>query len=275
MGKIGFVGFGNMGGTMIRALLKAGAIPENDVMVFTRTKGKLKSFITDYPKVEVARSLSDLGLKCERVFICTGTREVKSVLTELNSYLKEDAHIISITGTIEMKCLESIYNGRITRITPTMISEVEEGITLVYHNNKALLEDKEFIRTAFTKIGRVKVIREAQFDLAADLTSCSPAFYAAILNNLVEVARKHGDFKADELTELILPTFYGTAKLLLETKTGFNELISRVATKGGISEEGVKILDRELPKTFDELLNITFSKREKVKKQMREQYGLE
>ena len=239
MGKIGFVGFGNMGSTMIRALLKAGAIPENNVMVFTRT------------------------------------REEKSVLTKLISYLPEDAHVISITGMIEIKCLESIYKGRITKIMPTMVSEVGEGVTLVYHNNRALPEDKEFIRAVFGKIGKVKEIREGQFDLAADLTSCAPAFYAAMLNNLVEVAKRHGDFKVDELIELVLPTCYGTAKLLLETKADFNGLISRVATKGGISEEGVKILDRELPKTFDELLNITLSKREKVKKQMREQYGLD
>jgi pyrroline-5-carboxylate reductase len=275
MGKIGFVGFGNMGGTMIRALLKARAIPENNVMVFTRTKEKLKSFVTDYPKVEVASSLSDLGLKCKRVFICTGTREVKSVLTELNTCLCDDAHVISIAGTLEMKCLGNIFKGRITKIMPTMISEVREGVTLVYHNNKALPEDKEFIRTAFGKIGRVKEIREAQFDLAGDLTSCAPAFYAAILNNLVKVAKRHGDFKTDELNELILPTCYGTTKLLLKSKADYNGLISRVATKGGISEEGVKILDRELPKTFDELLNITLSKREKIKKQMREHYGLE
>lgn len=275
MGKIGFVGFGNMGGTMIRALLKARAIPQNNVMVFTRTKEILKSFMTDFPKVMIANSLSDLGLKCERVFICTGTREVKSVLTELISYLPEDAHVISITGMIETKCLESIFKGRITKIMPTMISEVGEGVTLVYHNNKALPEDKEFIRAAFGKIGRVKEIREEQFDLAADLTSCAPAFYAAILNNLVKVAKRHGDFKTDELNELILPTCYGTAKLLLKSKADYYGLISRVATKGGISEEGVKILDRELPKTFDELLNVTSSKREKVKKQMREQYGLE
>lgn len=274
MGKIGFVGFGNMGSTMIRALLRAGAISENNVMIFTRTKEKLKSFMEDYPNAEIAKSLSDLCSKCERVFICTGTKEVKSVLIELINYLSDNAHIITIAGTLEMRCLESIFKGRITKIMPTMISEVQEGVTLVYHNQKALIEDKKFIKKAFKKIGVIKEIREEQFDLAADLTSCSPAFYAAILNNLIETAKKHGDFKADELNDLILPTFYGTAKLLFETKTDFDELISKVATKGGISEEGVKILDRDLPKIFDELFNVTLTKRKNTKKQMREQYGL-
>jgi pyrroline-5-carboxylate reductase len=275
MSKIGFIGYGNMGGTMLRALLKAGAIPEDKVMVFTRTPDKLKDFIIDHPRVEVARSLTDLGSKCQRVFICTGTKEVKPVLSELVAYLPQEAQVISITGTIEIKCLESIFKGRITKIMPTMIFEVGEGVTLVCHNVKVPPEDKDFIHSAFGKISRVKEIREDQFDLAADLTSCAPAFFAAILQNFAETARKHGDFTADEIKELILRTCYGTAKLLLEKKTGFSELISKVATKGGISEEGVKVLNSRLPETFDELLNVTLDKRRKTKKLMRQEYGVE
>jgi pyrroline-5-carboxylate reductase len=275
MGKIGFIGFGNMGGTMLKALLKVGSIPEDKVIVFTRTREKLKNFVADYPKVEVARGLSDLGLKCERVFICTGTREVKQVLTELVRYLPENAHVISITGTIEVRCLESIFGGRITKIMPTMVSEVGEGVTLVCHNTKALPEDKEFIRLAFGKIGRVKEISEDQFDLAADLTSCAPAFFAAILHNFAKIAMQHGDFDANELKDLILPTCYGTTKLLMERKIDYEDLISRVATKGGISEEGVKVLNSHLPETFDELLSVTLEKRRMAKKIVREQYGVD
>jgi pyrroline-5-carboxylate reductase len=275
MKKIGFIGYGNMGGTKLDALLKGRAIPDNKIIVFTRTKEKLKSLLSVYHKVEVAKSLSGLGSKCDRVFICTGTKEVKAVLTELARFLSEDTHVISITGTIEIKCLESIYKGKISKIMPTMIYEVGEGVTLVCHNSKVLPQDKEFINSTFSNISKVKEIRENQFDLSADLTSCAPAFYAAILENLVETAKKHGDFSEEELISLILPTFYGTAKLLLNENGDFGSLISRVATKGGITEEGIKILNNRLPIVFNELLKVTLDKRQKTKKLMRKQYGLE
>jgi pyrroline-5-carboxylate reductase len=275
IGKIGFVGFGHMGSTMLRALLINQAIPQDKVIIFTRTQEKIKGFITDYPEVEVAGSLTGLGQKSGRVFICTGTREVKPVLTELAGYLPGDSHVISITGTIEMICLESIFGGRISKIMPTMISEVGEGVTLVCHNSRVTPEDKEFIHSAFGKIGRVKEIREDQVDLAADLTSCAPAFFAAIIHHFTDAAGKHGDFNENEIKNLILPTCYGTAKLLLNCTMDYEGLISRVATKGGISEEGVKILDRRLPEAFNELLTVTLEKRLKTKKLMREQYGLD
>ena len=59
--------------------------------------------------------------------------------------------------------------GRITKIMPTQIEEVGEGVTLVCHNQKALDKDKEFLRSAFEKIGLVKEIEEHQFDSGQSL----------------------------------------------------------------------------------------------------------
>ncbi len=188
MNKIGFIGYGAMGSIMLKALLDAKAIPQNRVILTNRTLDKLKGFSEKYPKVEIAKSVPELAAKCERVFICTSTGVVKQILEELVRYLPENAHVITITGVIEMKCIESIFPGRITKIMPTQIAEVGEGVTLLCHNKKALAEDKEFLRTAFGKIGVVKEVEERQFDLATELTSCSPAFYAAICGNLAETA---------------------------------------------------------------------------------------
>jgi catechol 2,3-dioxygenase-like lactoylglutathione lyase family enzyme len=44
---------------------------------------------------------------------------------------------------------------------------------------------------------------------------------------------------------------------------------------GGISEEGVKVLNSRLPAVFDEMLAVTMNKGQKSKQLMREQYGLE
>jgi pyrroline-5-carboxylate reductase len=76
------------------------------------------------------------------------------------------------------------------------------------------------------------------------------------------------------LKELVRPTFYGTAKLLMERDIAYDRLIERVATRGGISEEGVEILDRAMPGVFEEMLKATLAKRRKIRQLMRQQYGL-
>jgi pyrroline-5-carboxylate reductase len=40
---------------------------------------------------------------------------------------------------------------------------------------------------------------------------------------------------------------------------------SRVATKGGITEQGLAVLDQEMPRVFDQVLEATRSKHETVK----------
>jgi pyrroline-5-carboxylate reductase len=51
----------------------------------------------------------------------------------------------------------------------------------------------------------------------------------------------------------------------------FFELIDRVATKGGITEEGVKVLNRHLPAVFDEVFEKTLAKHETVKEMVKNQ----
>jgi pyrroline-5-carboxylate reductase len=45
----------------------------------------------------------------------------------------------------------------------------------------------------------------------------------------------------------------------------FEEMVQRVATRGGITEEGVKVFRRRLPETFDEMFEATLNKRIIVK----------
>jgi pyrroline-5-carboxylate reductase len=273
MDKIGFIGFGAMGSIMVEALVASGAIAAGNIILNTRTPAKLKDFATRHPGVEVAQSIAELVKKCERVFICTGTAEVKGVLTQIVR-VNPGVHVITITGVIELACIESVFPGRVSKIMPTQIGEVGEGVTLVCHNAKALPADRAFIHNAFSKIGLVKEIEEDRFDLAADLSGCAPAFYTAVLRSLVETAQCHGDLSQDDIREISLATLHGTAKLLREKDVDFTEFIARVATPGGITEEGVKVLDKALAAVFDEMLTVTLEKRDKVKARMRAQYGV-
>jgi pyrroline-5-carboxylate reductase len=63
---------------------------------------------------------------------------------------------------------------------------------------------------------------------------------------------------------LVIKTLYGTAKLLVDKNLKFEEVIARVATKGGITEEGVKVLKSGLPEVFAEMFNQTMDKRKRV-----------
>ena len=96
-----------------------------------------------------------------------------------------------------------------------------------------------------------------------------------IMDSNIELAKESRTifiFTQQECEEMVLITFLGTAKLLQKNKMGFDELITRVATKGGISEEGLKVLNEQLPFVFDELFEATLNKHQLVKSSMDKMY---
>lgn len=145
-------------------------------------------------------------------------------------------------------------------------------MSLICHNEKVTIEDAEFVNDLFDAISHVKIIREDDFEVGADLTSCAPAFIAEIFMKFAKKGAANSNFTKEEAEDMVIKTLYGTAKLLHENKMNFEEIISRVVTKGGITEEGIKILKKELPATFDELFKTTSAKHEKRKVELKEQY---
>ena len=65
----------------------------------------------------------------------------------------------------------------------------------------------------------------------------------------------------EEIVRMVLNTMVGTGKLMLEKDYSFEQVVSRVATKGGITEEGTKVIREQLPEVIDELFNRTLEKR--------------
>ncbi|MGI6668152.1 MAG: pyrroline-5-carboxylate reductase dimerization domain-containing protein [Acetivibrionales bacterium] len=130
---------------------------------------------------------------------------------------------------------------------------------------KSTEEASGCIESLLGNIGRVWRIDERDFDFASTFTSCGPGLFAAIFQELVETGLRYtNSFGKEEITEMILQTLHGTSRLMLEKKLGFRDVILRVATKGGITEEGVKVIGKGLPRVFDEMLGQCMNKRKAI-----------
>jgi pyrroline-5-carboxylate reductase len=272
MTKIGFIGYGSMGSMIINGLLKSKIIKPNEIIISNRTINKLEEIKKKYPEIQITEDNKYLAAECDKIFIFTGTFAVKEVIEGIIDYISVNTHIIHIAAGLSLKNVEKIFDGKITRIIPSLTSKVNEGVSLIHHNEKVREEDSEFVYNLFSAIGNVKIIPEDDFDVGSDLTSCAPAFIASIFMHFAEAGVKHGNFTIEETEEMVVKTIYGTAKLLYEENMSFNEIISRVATKGGITDEGVKILKKEMPQTYDRIFKATLSKHEQIKAELNKQY---
>jgi pyrroline-5-carboxylate reductase len=268
MEKIGFIGYGAMGGMIIRGILSSGVLTESDIIITTRTLGKLEELQKLYPGVEIAPDNSTVAQKSGKIFLFVNTGEVKGVLEEIDDHIVIDTHIIYIAAGLTMENLEKSFQGKISKVIPTLTSEVNEGISLVAHNSLVGDEDAHFVERIFKGIGAVRIVEEGQFGLGANITSSAPAFIALIMRKYAEAAQIKGSFTPKEVDQMLIKTLYGTGKLLQEKNMDFGDVIGRVATKGGITEEGLEVLDEGLTPLFHELFEKTMGKYEIIEKEL-------
>ncbi|BDZ69859.1 pyrroline-5-carboxylate reductase family protein [Methanobacterium petrolearium] len=272
MEKIGFIGYGAMGSMIIRGILRSGVLKESEMIISTRSLNKLSDLQKSHPEIEIAQSNKTVAEKSQKIFLFIKTGQVKESLEEINDHTSVNTHIICIAAGLTIENIEKVFPGKISKVIPSLTSEVNEGISLVAHNLQVTPEDAEFVEKIFQSIGEVKIVNEKEFPIATNLTSSAPAFISFIIMKFTESALEHDIFTRKEAEEMVTETLYGTAKLLQEKDLTFEDVIRQVATKGGITEEGLKVLDQGLTPLFDELFASTLKKYEKVETQLDNEY---
>ena len=173
-----------------------------------------------------------------------------------------------MASDVSLEKLQALCQARLARAFPSMASEKLQGVTLLVFGDNVTEEDRRLITGLFHAIGQATDVEEKNFAALADLTSCAPGYFAALMREFVLAAERR-DISQELAERLVKQTLLGTALLLGEES--FAGLINSVATIGGITEAGVKVIQRDAPGMFDQLFQATEDRHEQVRKKIEEQ----
>lgn len=265
MFDFGFIGFGSMARMLMHGLIKYSNVEQSSICVTRKDKERLYEISGMFPGVKVYEACRNIAQNARVVFLCVKPAEIKDVLLEIKPFVSADTHIVSIAGSVSLDNLQSVIPGKISKMIPTITSETGAGMSLLCHNANVTSEDAEFLERSIHPFGSVKIVKDSDIGFAAELTSCAPGFIASVFGHLVNAAASHtASFTLEEISAMVTVTLFATAKLLSETGMSFEQVVSRVATKGGITQEGVLVFNEALPQVFDEMFTKTLAKRRLV-----------
>ena len=269
--KIGIIGYGSMGKMFLEKFIETKTVEESDIFVSNRSYKKIMDLNNIFPNINIFKDNISVAKNADILFICVRPLETKMVLSEIIDIIKENTHIVSLNGNILLKQIEQIcINKKITRVYPSITGEVNKSVTLICYNKYVLDDDKNIIVKLLECMGTVIEIPENEFGMGGELTSCMPGFIGALFKVITDEAEKHTAISKSQILKMVIETLYGTSKILLEKDITFEQLINRVATKGGITEEGNKIIMKKFPKIINDVYEKTMEKRritmEKVQK---------
>ncbi|MCR4609740.1 MAG: NAD(P)-binding domain-containing protein [Eubacterium sp.] len=262
--KIGIIGYGSMGKMLLRKFSEKKNISKDDLFAANRTAAKLDE-AADI--VTICGSNGELACKADIVFVCVRPADIRVVLEEIKGAVKENTLIVSLNGSIQFSLMENIINHKMAKVIPSVTAEIDQSQTLVCFNDKVAESDKETLKELLTCIGTVRELTEDKMGMGSELVSCMPGFIASIFDVICRSAGKHVDFPPEMIVEMVLNTMKATGNLMLEKGMSFEDVVTRVATKGGITQEGTKVIYEMFPEAADELFEKTLEKRRIVAEQ--------
>ncbi len=250
--KVGIIGLGNIGKMLAERF--AEFLSSSDIIVFDLRKINGK-------KYSRANSVQETVDKSDIVFLCVRPQDIKSLFAEIKQ--KNKIFVTAIAAIYENTYYEKLGRIKLIRIIPSMLNKIGGPILLLAgkYTNKF---DQNKVKTLLAKIGNIHEIKESEIDAYTHLSSCLPAIVAEFLklytSSLME-EKKINKQKASEVLNEMLEIFVPLLK-----KEGF-KVIPQVCTKGGVTEQGIKIMERYKNSFFKDLTSSLLKKMSEARKQ--------
>lgn len=253
--KIGITGYGSMGRMFVEKLSKN---TDAKLYVYNRTIEKLNGLA---PEINVCSSNADIASNVDILIMCVPPFDIKQVLTEIADSIRDETLIVSLNGSVSFASMQKIVNHKMAKLIPSLTAEIEKSQTLFCFNEKASDDDKTNLMSLFKCMGDVILLPENEMGMGSELVSCMPGFIASIFDVICSSAREHTSISDEQIVSMVLNTMCATGELMLSKNMNFEEIVSRVATKGGITEEGAKVIYEKFPEIAGELFEKTLEKR--------------
>ena len=239
--KLAFIGAGGMAEALIKGLLKA-KYPADKILA-SDVSAERRDHLADTYGVKVTADNQEAADFGETIILAVKPQFMGEATKGLK--VKNGRLIISLAAGITIGYLEKRFKDvSIIRAMPNNPALVGAGITALASGLKVGNDQLETARRIFGAVGSVVEISENIMDAVTGLSGSGPAFVYLFLEAMVEAGEGLGITKS--LAEkLALETIWGSAETLKLTKKTPRELREMVTSKGGTTQEGLRVLEEQ------------------------------
>ena len=238
--KIGFLGFGSMGGAIARAVSQV----TKDI-VLTDRSGRGKA-LADQLGVAYG-SAQEIARDCGWIFLAVKPQMMEAALSPIRESLQEKKPLlVTMAAGLSMEKIETMAGGDlpVIRIMPNTPAMVGAGMTQYCCNSLVTEENERHFLSLMAHTGHVDKLNEGLIDAASALSGCGPAYMYLFLEGLADGAVACGIPRA-KAYEYAAATMEGAAKLMLTAGQHPGQLKDAVCSPGGSTIQGVRVLEEK------------------------------
>lgn len=241
--SIGFIGTGNMGGALIRAI-KAGDTGQKYRLCAFDINQEVLDRLACETGLEPCKNARELVSRSDIVFLAVKPRFAKGVLEEIRDVLGNKLLVTIIVG-LPISWYKSILGSqaRVVRTMPNTPALVGEGMTLVCFDECLSSSEKEIVMELLKYSGMAEELEESLMSEVTALTSSSPAYVFMFIEAMADAAVQSG-IPRKQAYRLAAQAVLGSAKMVLETGKHPGELKDMVCSPAGTTIEAVAELEK-------------------------------
>lgn len=236
--KVGFIGGGNMGFALAKAI--SARFADIQIFVCDLRKERIALFEQELPGVQVGADPGKVAEAAEVVFLAVKPQDIQTVLEAIRD---PDRLVISIAAGVAIARIESVLTkARVVRVmpnTPCLVGAMAAGYAF---GSRIQPQDRDVVKQLLEAAGYAAEVEEELLDAVTGLSGSGPAFVARLIEAFIEAGRGLG-LEAEVARDLSLQTFLGTAKLLAETGMEPQTLVDMVSSPKGTTVAGRQVLD--------------------------------
>lgn len=236
--KLGILGIGNMGGSILNGILNASIYNKEDVLIYDIDQTKLNVFCN----IKAATSEKEIIENVDKLILAIKP-QMMNVLKSID-FNNSNLIVISIVAGKTVSDLKGIFGDvKIIRVMPNTPCLINEGSTALSRSSN--VADFEFneVKKIFSSIGVALEIPDNLMNEIIPVNGSMPAFLYFFTKCFIDKAVKDGiDYETAKT--LCVQGIIGSAKMIEASDKSIDELIKDVCSPKGATLEGLKVFDK-------------------------------
>ncbi|MHA7819159.1 MAG: pyrroline-5-carboxylate reductase family protein [Erythrobacter sp.] len=247
------IGCGNMGGAMLAGWLAAGVAPER-FAILDPAREQAPDGVTLYRDASHAEAAGSH----DAVLLGFKPQQLASLAPSFQDLAGDNITVFSLLAGLTVAQLQEAFPAAAAyvRVMPNLASRINKSPIILFERG---LDDsgREAAFAHFDLLGTAVWLEdESEFDLVTALAGSGPGFVYRFIDALAEAAIGLG-LEAGQARALSLAMVDGASALAAGADISPGELADRVASPGGMTREGMNVLDAD--KALVKLLTATLA----------------
>jgi pyrroline-5-carboxylate reductase len=242
--RIAVIGVGNMGGALLKGMMRRSWAKPGNFIVSDVDGAKLDAFSKEL-RVGTTEDNRKACKGADIILLAVKPQILDQVLEQIRADLSSKQILISVAAGVKTEHIASRVRKDIpvVRAMPNVSALVGESATAISGGKHTSKEDMKLAREILESVGTVVEVQEYLMDAVTGLSGTGPMYVFLIVEGLSDAGVKVG-LSRDTANALSVQTLLGAAKMMKETNWHPAKLKDLVTSPGGTAISALHSLEK-------------------------------